>query len=92
MLKIDRSAFLALALGMNLGACGGSATPAPANPGSGPTTKATPGPTSESMAMAPHNECIGWDPKGECTKWAPTEECVAFDPKGECTKWEPRKE
>jgi hypothetical protein len=88
MLKIDRKAFLALALGMNLGACGGKQTPAPSNN----ETKSMPGPTNESMAVAPHNECIDWDPKGECIKWQPTEECTAWDPKGECTKFEPIKE
>jgi hypothetical protein len=89
MLKIDRKAFLALALGMNLGACGGKAAPA-----STTTTeqKGTMSPTGEGMAAAPHNECIEFTPTGECTKWEPTQECVAFSPTGECQKWEPRHE
>lgn len=89
-MKIDRAVFLALALGAN--ACGGGASSAPATTPKDPvTTVSKTGPTTEA-AVAPHNECVGWDPKGECNKWEPTKECVAWGPTNECSKWEPRKE
>ena len=94
MLKIDRKAFLALALGLmgstGLGACAGKA----AGPASNTTTtqKSEMAPTGEGMAAAPHEECIAWSPTNECTKWEPTQECVAWSPTNECTKWEPKSE
>lgn len=112
MLKIDRHAFLALALGMNLGACFTSSAPPPSDPTmqrggpmensptaegtaptgeGGPTTETGMAPTGEG-GIAPRDECIKWNPKGECTQVAPTQECIGWSPTGECTKWEPRRE
>ncbi len=89
MLKIDRSAFLALALGMNLGGCYSSPPPQQTM---GNTTRSMPGPTSETAYAAPHNECVGWTPTGECSQWeaatAPQNECVGWTPTGECNKWD----
>jgi len=116
MLKIDRQAFLALALGMNLGACFTSSAPAQTGPeitnpddkgGGGPTAEGTApttesgmaptreggmAPTREGGTVAPTQECMKWNPKGECTQVAPTQECVAWSPTNECTKWQPRRE
>ncbi|MBX3161010.1 MAG: hypothetical protein KF773_33935 [Deltaproteobacteria bacterium] len=97
MLKIDRNAFLALALGMNLAACfSGGKAGGPATTGPGVTDthsgKRMPPPSGEAGMMAPHGECVEFDPSGECTRWEPTQECVEFDPSGECTKWEPHGE
>ena len=93
MLKIDRTAFLALALGMNLAGCYTKSTATTGTPGSNTgMTKKMPPPTHEGMAVGPHNECVEFSPTGECTRWEPTEECVQFDPTGECTKWEPQGE
>jgi hypothetical protein len=100
MLKIDRQGFLALALGMQLGACYTSSTTPPPSGGGGqkmmPTSEMSP--TGES-AMAPAQECVGWTPTGECNKWeprneamAPAQECIGWTPTGECNKWEPRNE
>jgi hypothetical protein len=92
MLKIDRNAFLALALGMNLAACA-SAKPATGPASNNTTSDKAMAPTQEGgMAVAPHNECVAYSPTGECTKWEPTQECVAWSPTNECTKWEPRNE
>jgi hypothetical protein len=88
MLKIDRNAFLALALGMNLGACYTSPSPQPTM---GNQTRPMPGPVSETAYAAPHNECVAWTPTGECNKWqasAPHNECVGWTPTGECNKWD----
>lgn len=96
MLKIDRHAFLALAFGMNIGACYTSAPPpGPRYPG--PQQPQT-APRSNEAAYGPTQECVGWDPSGECTQWeprgesayAPAQECVGWDATGECTQWEPR--
>ncbi|MEJ7602819.1 MAG: hypothetical protein WKG01_33335 [Kofleriaceae bacterium] len=108
MLKIDRQAFLALALGMNLGACFSSSAPAGTSPammekggqpsgdpttqgGMTPTTESGMAPTREGAMVAPREECVSWNPKGECTQVAPQQECVGWSPTGECTKWEPRR-
>ena len=102
MLKIDRQAFLALAMGMHLGACYTS----PSTPPPGQPRQAMPGPSNEmgmsptGEGMAPADECVGWTPTGECNKWEPrneggympTQECVGWTPTGECNKWEPRNE
>ena len=102
MLKIDRQAFLALAMGMNLGACYVSSPPPPPQ-----QPRQMPGPANEMAptgegAMAPADECVAWTPTGECNRWeprnegggmmAPAQECIAWTPTGECNKWEPRKE
>ncbi len=98
-LKVDRQGFLALALGMQLGGCFVSTTPAPPS-----TPRNMPGPSNEMAptgeAMAPAQECTGWTPTGECNRWeprgeavmAPAQECVGWTPTGECSKWEPRRE
>ncbi len=90
MLKIDRGAFLALALGMNLGACY-SSSPPPQQPMGNGAARTMVGPTAET-AYAPHNECVGWTPAGECTDWqaaAPHDECTGWTPTGECNQWAP---
>ena len=55
-------------------------------------TRENPTPTK----MAPTDECVNWDPKGECIAWAgddngdialPADECVNWDPSGECIGW-----
>ncbi len=102
MLKIDRQAFLALAMGMNLGACYVSSPP-PQQPRQttmpGPANEMAP--TVEGGSMAPADECVNWTPTGECNRWeprneggmmAPAQECIAWTPTGECNRWEPRKE
>jgi hypothetical protein len=81
MLKIDRKAFLALALGMSVGGCYTSNPPPAVGPATSPAPAAAP--------AAPQDECIGWTPTGECNKWEPTQECVGWTPTGECNKWEP---
>lgn len=93
MLKIDRQAFLALALGMNLGGCYTSAQPAAI----GRSTTA-PQPAVR-RGMAPVQECVEWTPAGECSRWepqqeayAPTNECTGWTPAGECNQWEPHNE
>lgn len=96
MLKIDRHGFLALALGMNLGACYTSAGMQSSSMGQ---QRSMPGPTGEE-AYAPAQECVGWTPTGECNQWqpvqeaayAPAQECVGWTPTGECSRWEPRQE
>jgi hypothetical protein len=97
MLKIDRKAFLALALGMSVsGGCYVAATPPP-QPGYYPRPAGPPPPSGDPMA-APHEECIGWAPTGECTQWdqggaaAPQDECVGWTPTGECNRWAPTQE
>jgi hypothetical protein len=101
MLKVDRQAFLALALGMQLAGCYTSTTPMGGQPMGQP--RQTPGPANEMAPsheghMAPAQECTGWTPTGECNKWeprnemAPAQECTGWTPTGECNKWEPRKE
>jgi len=73
MLKIDRHGFLALAMGMHLGACYTSSAPPPANPQPqtmpGPSNEMAP--TGEGAMMAPAQECVGWTPAGECNQWEP---------------------
>jgi hypothetical protein len=93
MLKIDRHAFLALALGMNLGACY-TASPPPSS-SMGNQQRSMPGPTSEA-GYGPVQECVGWTPAGECNQWeprqeamAPVQECVGWTPAGECNQWAP---
>jgi hypothetical protein len=94
---IDRNRFLALALGMSLGACGGGQKPAPA-----------PSNTSGAMEMGTTDEaggtartmddlqCNGYDPTNECVSWndgtvlqgyAPTSECIRWTPTDECNAW-----
>ena len=99
MLKIDRQAFMALALGMNLGACFSSSAPAgtsPAmmekggQPAGDPTTQGGMTPTTEA-GMAPTREG-GMAPTGEGGMVAPREECVNWNPKGECTQVAPTQE
>jgi hypothetical protein len=70
MLKIDRQAFLALALGMNLGAC---YTQASGTAGVGPQPRVMPQPTAEA-GYGPAQECVGWTPSGECNQWEPRRE------------------
>jgi hypothetical protein len=97
MLKIDRQGFLALALGMNLGACYTNPPPSNMGPGGGgygqPMQTA---PTSEA-SYAPSQECVGWTPAGECSQWAPRHEghgmapvaeCIGWTPAGECNQWD----
>jgi hypothetical protein len=84
---IDRKAFLALAMGMNSGACivvqqRDTVAPPVANTvqvAPSQTVQVTqvsqPGyvaPTSE--AYAPTQECIGWGPNGACNRWEPVAE------------------
>ena len=93
MLKIDRQAFLALALGMNLGAC---YTQASGTAGYGTQPRVMPQPTAEAGYGGPAQECVGWTPSGECNQWeprnevgmSPTQECIQWDPSGECTDWD----
>ena len=100
MFKIDRKAFLALALGMSAGGCYVS-TPPPAGyypqPAPSPQAAPTPGGEPASRAAAPQDECVGWTPTGECNQWepmaaAPQDECVGWTPTGECNRWEPTQE
>jgi hypothetical protein len=93
MLKIDRKAFLALALGMSMGGCYTSSPPPAAYPQAGPAQP----PAYQSPRTAPHAECIGWTPAGECNEWesmaaAPQDECIGWTPTGECNAWEPTQE
>lgn len=90
-MKIDRQAFLSLAMGMQLGGCyvtpatSGSAYPQQQRP-------MAPQPTTE--AHAPTQECVAWTPAGECYQWAqatshaPVQECVGWAPSGECVQWD----
>ena len=95
MLKIDRKAFLALALGMSAGGCYVS-TPPPAGyypqPAPSPQAAPTPAGAPAPRTAAPQDECIGWTPTGECNRWEPTQECVGWTPTGECNQWEPYRE
>ena len=97
MLKIDRNAFLALALGMSVGGCYVAAPP-PQQPGYYPRASAPPPGGMDPMA-APQEECVGWTQAGECNEWAqpgdtaaPQDECVNWTPTGECNRWEPNRE
>ena len=42
---------------------------------------------------APADECVEWNPSGECIGWGgdnsmlPADECVQWDPSGECIGW-----
>ena len=96
-MTIDRKRFLALALGMSLGACGGKGK----TPDTGVSTK-----SDGTMVQSPTGEgggktmddlsCNGYDPTNECVSWnegtvlngyTPTGECVRWDPTGECNAW-----
>jgi len=95
-MTFDRKRFLALALGMSLGGCGGQ--------GKGP--EATRSTKSGTMTMPPASKdlgkamddpaCNGYDPTNECVSWddgtvmsgyTPTNECVRWEPTGECDAW-----
>ena len=103
-MKIDRSQFLWLVMSMSLGHGPGCASrpPASTSPGIDPTVAVRPessaggarapdegGPPP--VALAPADECVEWDPSGECVAWAdssaPADECVEWDPSGECVAW-----
>jgi hypothetical protein len=93
MLKIDRKAFLALALSMSAGGCYSANPPPAAYPRAAPAP--APGEAEGQGAMAaPHEECVGWTPTGECNQWedmpaAPQDECVGWNRAGECNRWDP---
>lgn len=88
---IDKNKFLRLAMAMWLApaACGGgqktqTARPLPSNE--------MPSNDGTATAPAPTDECVDWDPSGECIEWAqmgaPMDECVDWDPSGECIQWD----
>ncbi len=96
MLKIDRKAFLALALGMSAGACYVSPSPPPAAYPRQAPAQAQPG-ADQPPSAAPQDECVGWTPTGECNQWesmaaAPQDECIGWTPTGECNAWAPTQE
>ncbi len=89
-MKIDRQAFLALALGMNAGCIIEQRGQTVQQPSSGnvamPVQQQGYRPAQEGYApsqevasptretVAPAQECIGWTPTGECNRWQPTRE------------------
>jgi hypothetical protein len=94
MLKIDRKAFLALALGMSVGGCYVNTNPPP-----GPRPQMAPAQPQppQGPQVAPQQECVGWTPTGECNEWeamaaAPQDECIGWTPTGECNQWQPTQE
>ena len=105
-MKVDKGQFLAIALAMSghsaLTGCGGASTggaeTTPANVSGDPApvplgqSRASTQGSDCPMGMAPYDECVSWDPSGECAGWepdcAPTEECVDWDPSGECVAFE----
>jgi len=104
-MKIDRSQFLWLVMSMSLGHGSGCAgrRPAPATSSAvDPTVAVSPEPSAggvrtpdvgvlPNVGFAPVDECVEWDPSGECVGWAelsgPADECVEWDPSGECVRW-----
>src|SRR6187402_3630909 len=95
MLKIDRKAFLALALGMSVGGCYTNPPPAAYPQPQGQPMQAEP--PYQGQSAAPQDECVGWTPTGECNQWesmaaAPQDECVGWNRAGECNRWEPARE
>ena len=96
-MTIDRKRFLALALGMSLGACGGGAkgkSPEPVSNTGDPVT--TTGAGAGGARTMDDLECNGYDPTNECVSWndgttlpgyTPTSECIRWTPTDECNAW-----
>jgi hypothetical protein len=88
-MSIDRKRFLMMAFSLSLGACGPKAPTTGGTMENNQTDNATTGDTG----TAPADECVNWDPSGECIGWAgdtgaaPADECVNWDPSGECIGW-----
>jgi len=99
---------LALSMGlMPTGACVIQPAPTGPNaPGantSAPAPEQQPAPTPDDQTApegpeygvettVPADECVQWDPSGECIGWGgdnmlPANECVEWNPSGECIGW-----